>query len=108
MDEQAEEEAALGEEVTPVVRKADRPPRPKQCRPYVLKRLAEALPEIVDKFLEQAKGGSVPHTKELMRMSGLDKEDAAKKPVEREPKSFAKLLMEEWEREQAAGELDEA
>src|SRR5258708_33787591 len=48
-------------------------PRPKYCRTYARKRVAEALPEIVDAFAEEAKKGSVAHMKMLANLGGLDK-----------------------------------
>jgi hypothetical protein len=48
-------------------------PRPKYCRTYARKRVAEALPEIVDAFAKEAKKGSVAHMKMLANLGGLDK-----------------------------------
>jgi hypothetical protein len=47
-------------------------PRPRYCRTYTRKRVAEALPEIVDAFAEEAKKGSVAHMKMLTNLGGLD------------------------------------
>jgi hypothetical protein len=56
-------------------------PRPKQCRTFTRARVAEALPEIVKAFVEEAKKGSIAHTKMLANLGGLDKGDA---PQEKE------------------------
>jgi len=60
------------DEVT-VEKKSLGAPRPKYCRTYARKRVAEALPEIVDAFAEEAKKGSVAHMKMLANLGGLDK-----------------------------------
>jgi hypothetical protein len=51
-------------------------PRPKCCRTFTRARIAEALPEIVERFVEEAKKGSIPHTKMLASLGGLDKGEA--------------------------------
>jgi hypothetical protein len=60
--------------------------------------VAEALPEIVERFVEEAKKGSIPHAKLLTNLGGLDKGEipAAKK---RRGKSVVKALMETLARE---------
>ena len=68
-------------------------PRPKCCRTYTRSRVAEALPEIVEKFLREAKRGSVPHAKALASLGGLDKGDVVP-VVKKRRKSFAGLLIE--------------
>src|SRR3981189_3090096 len=55
-------------------------PRPKHCRTFTRARVAEALPEIVDRFVEEAKKGSIAHAKMLTTLGGLDK---AEGPAER-------------------------
>jgi hypothetical protein len=71
-------------------------PRPRYCRTYTRKRVAEALPEIVEKFVQQAKEGSVPHARALAALGGLDKGDVAPKVVRRRGKSLGQQLMEEF------------
>jgi hypothetical protein len=68
-------------------------PRPAYCRSFTRARVAEALPEIVERFVEEAKKGSIAHAKLLTNLGGLDKGDmpTAKK---REGKSSVRLLME--------------
>jgi hypothetical protein len=85
------------------------PPRPKYCRTFTRNRVAEALPEIVEKFVQQAKRGSVPHARALAALGGLDKGDVVPAVVRRRGKSLGRLLMEEFgdpsepEQESSAG-----
>jgi hypothetical protein len=72
------------------------PPRPRYCRTFTRKRVAEALPEIVEKFVEQAKQGSVPHARALAALGGLDKGDVVPQVVRRRGKSLGRQLMEEF------------
>lgn len=51
-------------------------PRPRYCRAFTRARVAEALPEIVGRFVEEAKKGSIPHAKMLTNLGGLDKGEA--------------------------------
>ena len=48
-------------------------PRPKHCRTFTRAKVAEALPEIVERFVEEAKKGSIAHAKMLTTLGGLDK-----------------------------------
>jgi len=75
------------------VKKDTGAPGPKQCMTFTRAKVAEALPEIVNKFVEEAKNGSIAHAKLLTSLGGLDKGEApqAKK---RQGKSMARLLME--------------
>lgn len=68
-------------------------PQARHCRTYTRRRVAEALPEIVEKFLKEAKAGSVPHAKALASLGGLDKGDVKAAP-KRRGKTFAGLLLE--------------
>jgi hypothetical protein len=70
-------------------------PRPKFCRTFTRNRLAEALPEIAERFVEEAKKGSIQHAKVLMRLGGLEGKDMPK-PAKRRGKSFAGRLLEEF------------
>ncbi len=49
--------------------------RPTQCRSFAQKRMAQAFPEIVDRFIEEAKLGSIAHAKALAAMSGMDQKE---------------------------------
>jgi hypothetical protein len=68
-------------------------PRPKHCRTFTRAKVAEALPEIVDRFVEEAKKGSIAHAKMLTTLGGLDK---AETPAEkkRRGKSAVEKLVE--------------
>jgi hypothetical protein len=69
-------------------------PRPKYCRTFTRARIAEALPQIVEKFTEEAAKGSIAHTKVLMKIGGLDTGDVAPKTAGRRGKSVVRLLLE--------------
>jgi hypothetical protein len=68
-------------------------PRPASCRTFTRARVAEALPDIVDRFVEEAKKGSIAHAKLLTNLGGLDKGEVAA-PKKRRGKSMVGLLME--------------
>ena len=71
-------------------------PRPRNCRTFARRRMAESLPEIVEALVDKAKGGSVAHAKALAELSGLTKaETVAPKAAKRRGKSFAGMLLEE-------------
>lgn len=69
-------------------------PRAKSCRTFTRRRLAEILPEIVERFSREAKKGSIQHAKVLMKLGGLDQKDAPVKP-RRRGKSFVGLLLDD-------------
>ena len=71
-------------------------PRPRQCRAYVRKRMAEQMPEVVEMLMQQAKMGSLGHLKILVALAGLDKGDVDK-AVKRREKSLEKILLDQWE-----------
>lgn len=54
--------------------------------------MAEALPEIVERFVEEAKKGSIAHAKLLTTLGGLDKAELV--VAKRRGKSMVALLME--------------
>ena len=68
-------------------------PRPRQCRAFTRKKVAEALPKIVEAFAEEAKKGSVAHMKMLANLGGLDKGEL---PVvkKRRGKSVVRRLLD--------------
>ena len=76
-------------------------PKAKHCRTFTRERVAEALPEIVKTFVEEAKKGSIAHAKMLTTLGGLDKGDKAEMPAgrKRRGKSSAVLMMEKMLRE---------
>lgn len=79
-------------------KKRKRSLQPRHCQTYTRKRVAEALPEIVERFVEEAKKGSIPHAKILTVLSGLDKGGVTGSP-ERRRESLAAVLMKELKKE---------
>jgi hypothetical protein len=80
-------------EVQPVEKKrAGGSPRPRHCRTFTRARVAEALPEIVDRFVEEAKKGSIAHAKLLTTLGGLDKGEAVEGKKRRGKSSVGKLI----------------
>ena len=74
------------------------PPRPMFCRTYTRARVVAALPEIVERFVKEAKNGSIAHTKMLANLGGLDKSEAPQEK-RRRGKSVVGLLLEDLARE---------
>ena len=68
-------------------------PLPRNCRTFTRKRVAEALPEIVEAFAREARNGSVAHMKMLAHLGGLDKGEL---PVvkKRRGKSVVRRLLD--------------
>jgi hypothetical protein len=83
------------------VKKGTGAPRAKNCRTFTRARVAEALPEIVERFVEEAKKGSIAHAKMLTTLGGLDKGEVpqAKK---RRGKSVVGMLIEKLSQEPKA------
>ncbi len=77
-------------------------PRPRYCRTYARKRVAEALPAIVEKFAEEAKKGSIPHMKILTKLGGLDQGEMSV-VKKRRPKSIMAKLLEDFRKPQDEG-----
>jgi hypothetical protein len=73
-------------------------PKPQFCRTFTRARMAEALPEIVERFVEEAKNGSVPHAKVLTSLGGLDRGELPQ-VKKRRGKSSVRLLIEKLKRE---------
>jgi hypothetical protein len=67
-------------------------PRPKHCRTFTRAKVAEALPAIVERFVEEAKKGSIAHAKMLTTLGGLDKGDAPAAKKRRGKSAVGKLL----------------
>lgn len=70
-------------------------PKPRYCRAFVRKRIAERMPEMVDLLMKQANEGSLGHLKILVQLAGLDKGEV-RPPVKRREKSLEKILLEQW------------
>jgi hypothetical protein len=85
------DDAEAGVERREVVR---RRLRPRFCRTYAKRKVAEALPLIAEVFVEEAKRGSIPHAKVLMQLSGLDVKENPKNARPR-GKSLAGELLKE-------------
>jgi hypothetical protein len=82
--------------------------KPKNCRTYTRTKVEEALPDIVERFVEEAKKGSVPHTKILTNLSGLDKAGSPQAKRRRGPSVVRQLLdslSRESENEVGSGSL---
>src|SRR6201999_4479466 len=67
-------------------------PRPKHCRTFTRAKVAEALPEIVQTFVEEAKKGSIAHAKLLTTLGGLDKAEPAVTKRRRGKSTVGKLI----------------
>ena len=67
-------------------------PRPKSCRTFTRARVAEALPEIVERFVEEAKKGSIAHAKMLANLGGLDKGEIPERKPRRRKSVVGRLL----------------
>jgi hypothetical protein len=67
-------------------------PRPKHCRTFTRAKVAEALPEIVERFVEEAKKGSIAHAKMLTTLGGLDKADTPEVKQRRGKSAVGKLI----------------
>lgn len=93
--------AGEGDEGSAVKKGADVSPRPRHCRTYARKRVAEVLPRIVEKFAQEAMQGSVSHAKALMTLGGLDRGEVEPVVKRRRGKSFVKLLMERLDKDRA-------
>jgi hypothetical protein len=79
----------------------DGAPRPKHCRTFTRAKVAEALPEIVERFVEEAKKGSIAHAKMLTTLGGLDKSEMPATVQKRRGKSAVGKLIEKMMREPA-------
>ncbi len=67
-------------------------PKPKYCRTFTRAKVAEALPEIVERFVEEAKKGSIAHAKMLTTLGGLDKADTPEVKKRRGKSAVGKLI----------------
>ncbi len=74
-------------------------PRPGNCRTFTRARVAEALPDIVGKFVEEAKKGSIAHAKLLASLGGLDKGEITERK-KRRGKSVVGRLLESLAKQQ--------
>ena len=91
----------LGHELEVVRHEGDEPvkfageaPKPKDCQKYVRRRVAQQMPEITDRLLEEAMKGSVTHTKLLLALGGLEGKPGPKPRRHRGQTVAGRLL--EW------------
>lgn len=81
-----------------------RAPRPDLCRRFARKELAQGLPGILERFIDEAQKGSIPHAKALMSMAGLDKEEAGPAAQRKKPKGLSEMLLRELRRRPVSGD----
>jgi hypothetical protein len=104
-DSQVSEPATCGEpaasegEASPA--KRTRPPSPHNCRNFIRRQTANAMPAIVSAFVESAKKGSVPHFASLAKVGGFDQRTGAAEASKRKRRSLARQLLDEVERYEA-------
>jgi hypothetical protein len=84
--------------------KKARAPRPQFCRIYTRKRLAEALPEVTETLIREAKKGSVQHLKLLVTICGLNLGGVAPEPKKHPGRNLEQILMDEWKKDKRSGE----
>jgi hypothetical protein len=77
-----------------------KPPRPSQCRNYTRKAVAESFPDIIETFVDEAKGGSVSHFNQLAKFGGFDLRPIPA-PGKRKGKSFAQRLLDDMKEHEA-------
>jgi len=85
---------------TPAPAKNVRPPSPKNCRSFIRRKTADAMPAIVDAFVKEAAEGSVRHFATLAKVGGFDKPNPDP-PPRRRGKSLARRMLDEVERFEA-------
>ena len=76
-----------------------------ECKNYTREQVARALPDIVAKFIEEARQESVQHAKLLVTMGGLDTPDVEGDVGRVKPESLAEMLTRSLERECSAEEF---
>ncbi len=80
-----------------------RGPRPDLCRRYARRELARGLPGILERFINEAQKGSIPHAKALMSLAGLDREEAMPAAHSKKPKGLSEMLLRELRRRPGNG-----
>lgn len=98
-------ETVAGEGMDEVkVRRSGRGSEVKFCRTVARTRVTQAIPEIVERFVQEAKKGSIAHVKALTAMGGMDaalgREDVSLTSEGRPRQSLAEHLMKELKRQQ--------
>jgi hypothetical protein len=74
---------------------AAKPPKPRFCRNYARRKVADAMPSIVDSFVQRAKDGSVPHFSSLAKFGGFDQRPMPSAAPKRRDRSLARQLLDE-------------
>lgn len=107
-DPQGPEAAEFTEQAAPAADDAvlalsrhKKPPTPRRCRDFIRKQAAEAMPEIVKIFVDEAKKGSVRHFASLTKVGGFDQRPSASEAPKRRRKSLGRQLLDEVEKYEA-------
>ena len=81
--------------------KRKRAPSPHNCRNFIRRQTANAMPDIVNTFVDKAKEGSVSHFASLAKVGGFDQRSGSTEAPKRRRKSLAHQLLEEVEKYEA-------
>jgi len=101
-DAQGHEQAASADTgLEPSAAKGKKSPSPKNCRNFIRRKTANAMPDIVKTFVDKAKNGSVPHFTSLAKVGGFDQHSGATEAPKRKRRSLARQLLDEVERYEA-------
>jgi hypothetical protein len=65
---------------------------------------AEALPEVTETLIREAKKGSVQHLKLLVTICGLNLGGVAPEPKKHPGRNLEQILMDEWKKDKRSGE----
>ncbi len=79
-------------------RRLPRAPRPDLCRRFARKELAQGLPGILQRFIDEAQKGSIPHAKALMSLAGLDREEPLPAAHRKKQTGLSEVLLRELRR----------
>jgi hypothetical protein len=93
-------DAQVPDEPTPPA-KPKKSPSPQNCRNFIRKQTANAMPDIVNTFVDKAKEGSVPHFTSLAKVGGFDQRSGAAEAPKRKRRSLARQLLDEVEKYEA-------
>jgi len=101
-DGDAQQDAPAGAEPATPSATPEKPPSPNNCRNFIRRQTANAMPDIVNKFVDKAKEGSVPHFTSLAKVGGFDQRSGAPEmTMKRKTRSLARQLLDEAERYEA-------
>ena len=78
--------------------------RLRYCRKLVSHKVAEAMPSIVDALVDEAKKGSVEHTKEFLKLASAEQGRIVVEAPKRRGKGFAQRLLEEMRKSPLAAD----